>query len=117
MSDLSSSIKEKKRFILRNPDGTYIACIKTGEKDSANEKLNNNKQEEDSLTISDDELQFIIENYDQFDYNVVMRHFLETFRAYRLLYFIFFMAEMFLTSFLMFITWQKRESTILMVID
>jgi hypothetical protein len=120
MSEFGASVNEKKRFILRNPDGTFMHCFKAGEKDSAAENKevqnnNNNNQEVDNLTISDDELQFIIENYDQFDYNVVIKHFLDSFRIYRLLFFLFFISEMGLTCFLMFLTWEKREGTIITV--
>ena len=120
MSEFGTSINEKKRFILRNPDGTFMHCIKAGEKDSAienkeNQPTNRIAGEVDNLTISDDELQYIIENYDQFDYNVVIKHFLDSFRIYRLLFFLFFISEMGLTCFLMFLTWEKRESTIITV--
>jgi hypothetical protein len=116
MSDISSTLKDKKRFILQNPDGTFMTCVRTGERDSAIENKDVIRQNiEDNLTISDDDLQFIIENHDQYDYNVVMRHFLDAFRIYRFMYLIFFTSEMFITSFLMFNTWQKRESTIILV--
>lgn len=117
MSDLSSNLKDKKRFILKNPDGTYMTCIRNGERDSVSENkdIQNRQNEDDNLTISDDELQFIIENHEQFEYNVVMRHFLDSFRLYRFLYLVFFTSEMFLTTFLMFTTWERREITILTV--
>ena len=41
MSEFGNSINEKKRFILRNPDGTFMHCIKAGEKDSAMENKEN----------------------------------------------------------------------------
>ncbi len=120
MSEFGTSINDKKRFILRNPDGTFAHCLKTGEKDSALEQKEcpqnqHIHQDIDNLTISDDELQFIIENYDQFDYNIVIKHFLDSFRIYRLLFFLFFISEMGLTCFLMFLTWEKREGTIITV--
>jgi len=77
MSEFGTSINDKKRFILRNPDGTFAHCLKTGEKDSALE--------------------------------------LDSFRIYRLLFFLFFISEMGLTCFLMFLTWEKREGTIITV--
>ena len=120
MSEFGNSINEKKRFILRNPDGTFMHCIKAGEKDSAMENKENLPNtnvdaEVDNLTISDDELQFIIENYDQFDYNVVIKHFIDSFRIYRFLFFLLFIAEMGLNCFLMFLTWEKREGTLITV--
>ena len=118
MTDLSSFLKSKKRFLLENPDGTYTSCIKTGENDSINEKKELNHKthyKRESITITDEQVQFIIENHERFDNNNLISQFIANFRLYRFIYLLLFTIEMVLATLLMFITWRDKESSILIV--
>ena len=70
---ITSSIGEKKRLVIKNPDGSFMHCYKAGERDSIYlplDKKRDNKDDIDALTISDTDLEFIVDNYEQFDQGI-----------------------------------------------
>jgi hypothetical protein len=96
---------------------------KTGEQDSTAEtkqiseditNLNRNNENE-NLTISDSELQYIIDNYDQFEHTNIIEQLLNVFRRNQIIFLVLLITEMSLTCFLLFITWKKKESSIIML--
>jgi len=98
-----------------------ILGFKVGEKESIVEtKEPNNYQENEqaeNLTISDSELQYIVDNYDRFDHNNLIEQLLQVFRRNQLIFLSVLFLEMSLTVFLLFITWTKKESSISMLQD
>lgn len=93
---------------------------KSGEKDSTAETKkimseNNGNQIGDILTISDSELQYIVENYDQFEHGNIIEQLLSVLRRNQIIFITLLILEMSLTSFLLFITWKKKENSILML--
>lgn len=101
-----------------------ILGYKTGEKDSTAEvkqpeilNNNHNRDQNDNLTISDSELQYIVDNYDQFDQSNIIEQLLQVFRRNQLIFVCLLTIEMSLTVFLLFITWRKKENSIMMLQD
>ena len=117
-----SSIKNQKRIILKNPDGTYSYLYKDGEVDSIvvkkekqNEELNQNQDNLNNLSLSDEELQYLIDHAEQFDYFSLIQQILEIFRSYRILFFMTLILEMALMTSLLFTTFKNKENSILMM--
>lgn len=123
-----SSIKNNKRIILKNPDGTYSYLYKDGEEDSIMNKahlnkgkdkdldpLNQNQENINNLSMSDEELQFLIDNANQFDYQHLINQILEIFRSYRVLFFLVLILELCLMSTLLFNTYKTKEASILIM--
>jgi hypothetical protein len=117
-----SSIKNQKRIILKNPDGTYSYLYKDGEVDSIvvkkekqNEEINQNQENLNNLSLSDEELQYLIDHAEQFDYYSLIQQILEIFRSYRILFFMTLILELALMSSLLFSTFKNKENSILMM--
>ena len=69
----------------------------------------------DNFTISDEDLQYIIENHQQFDISTLLEHIVSIFRRNQLLFCLLFMIEMSLCSMLFLVTWRKKEYSIVMM--
>ena len=117
-----SSIKQKKRIILKNPDGTFSYLYKDGEVDSIiekkekqNDEIVQNQENINNLSLSDEELQYLIDHAEQFDYYSLIQQILEIFRSYRVLFFIGLILEFSLTSSLLFTTFKNKENSVLMM--
>jgi len=86
-------------------------------------KNNNNFQQQqnnfnifpDNFTISDEELQYIIENHDQYDNVNLLEQILSVFRKNQFFFCFLFILEMTLCSLLLMITWKRKEYSILIM--
>lgn len=124
MSTHSSSIKDHKRLVIRNPDGTCAYLFKHGEVDSIvdlKEKeanaLKEHQQNLNELTMSDDELQYLIDHADQFNYYALIEQVLDVFRSYRLLFLVTLLLDLSLMMWIMFSTFENKEYSITMMED
>ena len=115
----SNSNISKKRFIMRNPDGTFSHLYRHGETDSIcnqkekqDENLLRNQRLLDSLTVSDDELQFLLDHADDFDFNTLFNQIVSVFRTYRFVFLVCLVVEMILMSLIMFKTFINKEDII-----
>jgi hypothetical protein len=93
---------------------------KTGERDSTAEtkkfsdpSLSQNHL--DIMTISDSELQYIVDNYEQFEHSNIIEQLLSVLRRNQYVFLALLILEMTLTFFLLFITWKKKENSITML--
>ncbi len=114
-----SSSNTKKRIILKNPDGTFSYLYKEGEIDSVFEKkekmnneINENQINLNNLSLSDEELQYLIDHADNFDYYTLIEQILEIFRSYRILFFMTLILELFLTTSLLYSSFKNKETAI-----
>ena len=94
--------------------------LKNGERDSTLEckallGRNQNNNNNDVLTVSDEELQYIIENYENLDHNNIIEEIINVFRKNQMILLLFVIFEMSLSSFLLFITWKKKEGSIMIM--
>ena len=116
MSTFGSSIAEKRRIVIKNPDGTFMHCYKSGDVDSTlqvpNEKPNANQ---DDLTITDSDLQYIVENYEQFDQGNIIEEFLTILNRNQIIFFLLLTIEFSLSLFLLFVIWKKKDNSIFLV--
>ena len=120
MSSTDSDSKSvKNRVIIRNPDGTYSHLYKDGEKDSIydkkeklDEELCQNQRNIDNLSLSDDELQYILDHADQFDYCNLINQIINLFRTYRYVFIFCLVIEFLIMSSIMFRTFQNKEDII-----
>lgn len=117
-----SSIKNKKRIVIKNPDGTYSYLFKDGEvdsvidkKDKSNDELCQNQDNLNNLSLSDEELQFLIDHADQFDYHSLIDQILDIFRNYRILFFLLLTLELCIMSSLLFNTFKNKENSVTMM--
>jgi hypothetical protein len=105
----SLTVKNNKKLI-------FLSGYKSGEKDSACEAkpIEAPRQENANpeLSLSDEELRYIIDSTAQDDYPMLIEQILDLFRKYRLFFAFLKCCEMFLFWMLMFTTWVKRESSI-----
>ena len=62
--------------------------------------------------MSDEDLRNIVENADYYDTNLLIEQIVDLFKRYSIIYIFLKLMELTLTVFLMFLTWDKRESTI-----
>jgi len=67
------------------------------------------------LTISDSELVDILNNHEQYDHNSLLNYFVTEYRHNQIVFLVILIMEMSLTCFLLFITWLKKESSILIL--
>ena len=115
---ITSSIGEKKRLVIKNPDGSFMHCYKAGERDSIYlplEKKKDNKDDIDALTISDTDLEFIVDNYEQFDQGNILEQFVSILKRNIYIFTCLLVIEMLLTFFLIYYTWKKRESSMRLI--
>ena len=115
---ITSSIGEKKRLVIKNPDGSFMHCYKAGERDSIYlplEKKKDNKDDIDALTISDTDLEFIVDNYEQFDQGNILEQFVSILQRNIYIFTCLLVIEMLLTVFLIYFTWKKRESSMRLI--
>ena len=115
---ITSSIEEKKRLVIKNPDGSFMHCYKAGERDSIYlplEKKKDNKDDIDALTISDTDLEFIVDNYEQFDQGNILEQFVSILQRNIYIFTCLLIIEMLLTFFLIYYTWKKRESSMRLI--
>ena len=115
---ITSSIGEKKRLVIKNPDGSFMHCYKAGERDSIYlplEKKKDNKDDIDALTISDTDLEFIVDNYEQFDQGNILEQFVSILKRNIYVFTCLLIIEMLLTFFLIFFTWKKKESSMRLI--
>ena len=66
----------------------------------------------DNFTISDEELQYIIENHDQYDNNTLLEQIILVFRRNRTFFCFLFILEMSLCSLLLMLSWKRKEYSI-----
>ena len=100
----------------------FILGYKNGEKDSAaiEKKViieNQPNTRNENISLSDDELRYLIDNANEDEYPQLIYQILDVFRKYRLLYIIINICEMSLFCFLLYLTWNKRESSIAIMED
>ena len=115
---ITSSIGEKKRLVIKNPDGSFMHCYKAGERDSIYlplDKKRDNKDDIDALTISDTDLEFIVDNYEQFDQGNILEQFVSILKRNIYIFTCLLVIEMLLTFFLIYYTWKKRESSMRLI--
>ena len=115
---ITSSIGEKKRLVIKNPDGSFMHCYKAGERDSIYlplDKKRENKDDIDALTISDTDLEFIVDNYEQFDQGNILEQFVSILKRNIYIFTCLLVIEMLLTFFLIYYTWKKRESSMRLI--
>ena len=119
MSTFGSSIGEKRRIIIRNPDGTLMHCYKSGERDSTfNPKREKGGQNpEDNLSIADSELEYIVQNYQQFDNGNIVEDFLSIFKKNQFIFLVILSSELILSLFLAYQTYNKREYAISSIME
>lgn len=117
MSTFGASIAEKKRIVIKNPDGTFMHCYKAGEKDSIYQSTNEkpNAANEENLTITDSDLQYIVENYEQFDQGNIIEEFLTILNRNQIIFFLLLTIELSLSVFLMFVVWKRKDYSIEMI--
>jgi hypothetical protein len=109
MSEINSEIANKKRIILKNPDGTYSHCInkiinigfKQGESDSVNNQIQIMEIKHENLSISDEELRYIIDSSAHLDREILVDELVEMYSRYRKSYLYLSVAELLLNVFLM----------------
>ena len=77
-----------------------------------NEKPNPNQ---DELTITDSDLQYIVENYEQFDQGNIIEEFLTILNRNQIIFFLLLTIEFSLSLFLLFVIWKKKDNSILLV--
>lgn len=118
-SSFPDSHSLKNRIIIRNPDGTYSHLYKDGEKDSIYEKkekydeeLCQNQRNLETLTLSDEELQYIIEHAEQFDYSSLLNQIIDIFRTYRYIFMFSLVLELLMMSTIMFKTFTSKEDIV-----
>ena len=115
---ITSSVTEKKRIIIKNPDGTFMHCYKEGERDSIYlplVKKKDNRDDIDALTISDTYLEFIVDNYEQFDQGNILEQFVSILKRNIYIFTCLLFIEMSLTFFLIYITWKKRNASMILI--
>lgn len=120
-STFGSSVGSKRRIIIKNPDGTFMHCYKDGERDSAylpfkpvkNQDINHNNI--DALTISDADLEYVVDNYEQFDQGNILEEFVSILQRNQIIFLILLIMEFSLSTFLFFVTWQHREHSIKLI--
>jgi len=114
---ISSNIGDKNRIIIKNPDGTYMHCYKTGERDSTYNKKDKNSDDNnfDNLTISDADLEYIVENYDQFDQNILLSDFLKVLRRNSIFFSLLLLMELILSLFCFYFSWKKQNESIIII--
>ena len=115
---ITSSIEEKKRLVIKNPDGTFMHGYKAGERDSiyfSLDKKKDNRDDIDALTISDTDLEFIVDNYEQFDQGNILEQFVSILKRNIYVFTCLLIIEMLLTFFLIFFTWKKKESSMRLI--
>lgn len=102
----------------------YLLGYRAGERDSAVCKQSQpngnglaNADRQENLTISDSELQYLVENQDQFEAGSILEQFVLMFRKHQIVFLFLLAIEMSLTVFLLFITWKKRENSIMLLQD
>lgn len=61
--------------------------------------------------MTDDDLQYAIDHANRFNVSEILDEILSAFVRYRIVFFIVFMMELIFNSFLLYITWQKKEYT------
>lgn len=122
MSSCSSSLKHQKRIVIKNPDGSFSYLYKEGEIDSTFETklkiehdLKQNQENLDNLVLSDDELQFLIDHADRFDYHSLIEQVIDVFKSYRFLFIVALLLEMLLMSGLLYNAFKNKEASILMM--
>jgi hypothetical protein len=69
----------------------------------------------DNFTISDDELQYIIENHDQSEDANLMEQILSVYRKNQFFFCFLFILEMSLSCLLLMITWKRKEYSIMVM--
>lgn len=118
-STSNNSKTDENRLIIKNPDGTYSHLYLQGEKDSIfvkNEKnddlLQKNHEKVENLSLSDEELQYIIDHADRFDYHTLINEILDLFRTYRWVFVLCLVVEMILSSIVTFKTFTNKEDII-----
>ena len=93
-------------------------CYKAGERDSIYlplDKKRDNKDDIDALTISDTDLEFIVDNYEQFDQGNILEQFVSILKRNIYIFTCLLVIEMLLTFFLIYYTWKKRESSMRLI--
>lgn len=115
MSTFGSSIAEKRRIVIKNPDGTFMHCYKSGDVDSTLQVPNEKPHNQGELTITDSDLQYIVENYEQFDQGNIIEEFLTILNRNQIIFFLLLTIEFSLSLFLLFVIWKKKDNSILLV--
>ena len=115
MSTFGSSIAEKRRIVIKNPDGTFMHCYKSGDVDSTLQVPNEKPHNQDELTITDSDLQYIVQNYEQFDQGNIIEEFLTILNRNQIIFFLLLTIEFSLSLFLLFVIWKKKDNSILLV--
>lgn len=111
MSDLNSSICDKNRIILRNPDGTIMHCIK---EDCCPSPLKPKMptRDIDEIAISDDDLRHIIDISTETDYPFLIKQIISLFKNYINVYIIIKACEVFLSYYLIAELYFSKENSI-----
>ncbi|MCQ2820665.1 MAG: hypothetical protein MJ252_25650 [archaeon] len=112
MSTFGSSVGEKRRIIIRNPDGTLMHCYKSGERDSTFIPKKEKQMNDDSLSIADSELDYIVQNYEQFDNGNIIEEFLNIFKKNQFIFLVILSSELILSLFLGYESYSKRDTSI-----
>ena len=114
MSEFGSSIGEKKQIILRNPDGTFMHGFKSGEKESVYLQIPQNEKPNDfdNLSIADSDLQYIVDNYEQFDHGNILEEFISILNRNLFTFILLLTIELTFSIFLILMTWKRREMSI-----
>lgn len=118
------SVQLNKRIIIKNPDGTYSYLYKDGEVDSILIKEEKHKQDikqtlsyTNNLTVSDDELQYLLDNSDNFDFHMLINQLLEIFKSYRTLFIIFLILETILSTALTINSFSNKQSMLRLITE
>lgn len=80
-----------------------------------NNNINSRNADVDNLTVSDSELQYIIDNYDQFEHTTIIEQLVSVFRRNQIVLFLLILIEMSMTFFLLLVTWNKKENSIVVL--
>lgn len=114
MSSFNESIDETSRLILKNPDGTYMHCYKSGEEDSiysdAKSKMEENKKFEE-LSLSDENLEYIMNNYEYFSQTNIISKILTNVKSNLFLLTLFIMIDISIFSYLSYIYCSNKNYT------
>lgn len=63
----------------------------------------------DTISLSDEELRYLVENANNYNSNMLVEQIIDIFRKYRMIYIVLKLSELCMSSFLIGLTFQKRE--------
>lgn len=123
------SIKEQKRILIKNPDGTFMHCLKTSNPISSTKSTekspllpttslsenSSTSNDFDNLTISDSALDYLVENPDEYGSNFLLSKFITSIKANLIIFSTILLMDFFLSIFLAYSSWKKHNSALFLI--